>query len=195
MQGASWSRTKHAFVTHDPSPPALEAVVRPQDVAPFAGIVCCYHTSSVRLLAAGQAFLGEPRVRLPTPGSSDFRCSIARAGQHSAPALETGLRPPVACCLRRLAARLSSTHLPGAASLSVGPAAQIVSQPSRLHHDPGQAPECMAAGLPVYPDGGHAQAVRLSCMQTWQRAQAPSSRGDPNVEHLHAELQHCLCRH
>ena len=37
VQGASWSRTKHVFVTHDPSPPPLEAVVRPQDVAPFAG--------------------------------------------------------------------------------------------------------------------------------------------------------------
>ena len=37
VQGASWSRTKHVFVTHDAAPPALEAVVRPQDVAPFAG--------------------------------------------------------------------------------------------------------------------------------------------------------------
>lgn len=35
VQGASWSRTKRAFHTHDASPPALEAVVRPQDVDSF----------------------------------------------------------------------------------------------------------------------------------------------------------------
>ena len=37
VQGASWSRQRHGFVTHDAAPAVLETVVRPQDVAPFAG--------------------------------------------------------------------------------------------------------------------------------------------------------------
>ena len=61
IQGATWSRQRHAFVTHDATPAVLEAIVRPQDAAPLAGqrfwqeesshSMACRQTADMRKLA------------------------------------------------------------------------------------------------------------------------------------------------